>query len=135
MRYKRSIPLYIVDSATGCWEWQRAKTRHGYGLIRVDGRLVYAHRWLYEQHKGPIPEGTELDHVVCQHPPCCNPDHVEPVPHAVNSQRGRVAKITMETAREIRRLAATFRQCEVARMLGVPKHTVHEVVAGKTWRE
>jgi len=80
-----SAEPYIVDDA-GCWIWQRSKDRKGYGQIRVDGRLTYAHRYMYERHVGTIPAGLELDHLCCV-PACCNPAHLEPVTHAENVRR------------------------------------------------
>ena len=85
-RRKSPIP-YVVDPDTGCWLWQRGTNPEGYGRMQREGRLVYPHRAFYEDKYGPIPEGMELDHVVCQNPPCCNPDHVEPVTHLENVRR------------------------------------------------
>ncbi|HEV2123202.1 MAG TPA: HNH endonuclease signature motif containing protein [Chloroflexota bacterium] len=50
-----------------------------------------AHRWAYEALVGPIPTGTELDHL-CRNPACVRPDHLEPVTHAENIRRGYAAK-------------------------------------------
>jgi hypothetical protein len=40
---------------------------------------------------GEIPEGLELDHL-CRNTLCVNPDHLEPVTHAENIQRGHAAR-------------------------------------------
>lgn len=75
-----------------CWLFQGCTVRGGYGQIRVGNRpnmrSVYAHRVVYEEMRGPIPEGLELDHL-CFTPACVNPDHLEPVTHAENSRRRR----------------------------------------------
>ncbi len=70
-----------------CWLWRRAKTGGGYGQVWIDGKALYTHRVYYERAKGPIPAGLELDHL-CRVPACCNPDHLEPVTHFENAQRG-----------------------------------------------
>lgn len=31
-----------------CWEWTSAKTPYGYGVLRVDGKNLYAHRMSLE---------------------------------------------------------------------------------------
>jgi hypothetical protein len=65
------------DSETGCWLWTAATT-DGYGQLWVDGRMVYAHRYSYEYHVGPIPTDKQLDHT-CRVRRCVNPRHLEPV--------------------------------------------------------
>ena len=37
-------------------------SRKGYHRIRRGGRVVMAHRWLWEQARGPIPEGMHIHH-------------------------------------------------------------------------
>lgn len=80
---------YFIEEPCGyetpCWVWQ-GHTRGGYGRIYRNGWLQSAHRWYYEQERGPIPEDTELDHL-CRNPACVNPEHVEPVTHLANMQR------------------------------------------------
>lgn len=72
-----------------CWEFLGGYVdRRGYGKIGVGDKVHLAHRVAYTEMVGPIPEGLDLDHL-CRNPPCCNPDHLEPVPHRVNVQRGR----------------------------------------------
>lgn len=79
-----------VQKTETCWIWTRCK-REGYGTIQIDKKPVYAHRFSYELHKGPIPEGLELDHI-CRNPSCVNPDHLEPVTHKTNMHRGNTGK-------------------------------------------
>lgn len=80
---QRFFALWKLDDHGGCWLWAANKNNKGYGRF---GR-VYAHRWSYEHHVGPIPPGTEIDHL-CRVPACVNPKHLEAVPHAENSRRG-----------------------------------------------
>jgi hypothetical protein len=70
-----------------CWEWQGYRMPAGHGRVRVDGRKVLVHRWVWEFLVCPLPEGLELDHL-CRNPPCSNPLHLDPVPHRVNTLRG-----------------------------------------------
>lgn len=98
---------YIVDPITGCWLWANV-AKNGYGQFfiwdPVKKRAVkrLAHRVSYELHKGPIPEGKNIDHMchnnsstcqggpTCIHRRCVNPDHIEPATCMENIQRGKV---------------------------------------------
>jgi hypothetical protein len=79
---------YVVDPVTSCWEWQRTKTKGGYGRINVNGHSMPAHRFYFESTNGPVPEGLEMDHL-CHNPGCVNPDHLEAVTKSVNALRRR----------------------------------------------
>jgi len=73
---------------TGCWLWVGALLRSGgYGAVRWNGGAARAHRVAYEELVGRIPEELELDHL-CRVRCCVNPEHLEPVTHAVNLLRG-----------------------------------------------
>lgn len=78
---------YAVTEA-GCWEWKRALNWTGYGRVRepLTRRRIAAHRWVWEQKHGPVPEGLELDHL-CRNRRCVNPDHLEPVTRVENARR------------------------------------------------
>ena len=82
----------IVVTPGGCWEWQGAKGRHGYGRVamptgKMGGRTEFTHRVAYEAFIGPIPDGLVIDHL-CRNRGCCNPDHLEAVTQRVNLLRG-----------------------------------------------
>src|SRR3990167_2605138 len=78
---------HLVSSNDGCWEWVSTRTHDGYARMRYDGRLGYAHRFAYELHVGPVPEGYDLDHL-CRVRHCVNPAHLEPVTRQENLRRG-----------------------------------------------
>lgn len=81
----------IQVAPNGCWEWSGCHGKLGYALLSVnkDGHwtTVNAHKFAYENLVGPTPIGKELDHK-CRNPGCVNPEHLEPVSHKVNCQRG-----------------------------------------------
>ncbi len=73
-----------------CWPWKDAPMNDGYGRFWAAGKTMKAHRWVYEQEVGPIPDGLTLDHL-CRNRICVNPRHLEPVPMTVNLLRGEGA--------------------------------------------
>ena len=78
----------------GCWLWTGA-VNNGYGRLYCDGRLVYAHRAVYEEMVGPIPDGRQLDHR-CRVTRCVNPAHLEPVSNRENGRRGIKGVLTTQ---------------------------------------
>ena len=71
-----------------CWLWTAGTTAQGYGGFHPSKtEMQLAHRWAYEQVRGPIPTGAVLDHL-CRVRRCVNPDHLEPVTNEENLRRG-----------------------------------------------
>lgn len=71
----------------GCWIWNGSRKPSGYGQMRMANVRIITHRFAYEQIKGPIPAGLQIDHL-CRVRECCNPDHLEPVTIRENVLRG-----------------------------------------------
>jgi len=92
---QRANEKISIDESTGCWIWtgstSNKSSSHPYGNLKVDGKMVYAHRFLYAAHKGPIPPGMQIDHL-CRNTKCCNPEHLEVVTPRENTIRGANAK-------------------------------------------
>lgn len=138
-RHGRRPPLYErADRGfrTPCWICNRAK-RRGYARMSVNGRPnVAVHRYLYERANGPVPVGLELDHL-CRQRDCVNPEHLQPVTTAVNSRRGRQAKLGWHGAFAVRaaRRSTTLTRLEIAEMVGVSKATIDAVLSGRFWSQ
>jgi hypothetical protein len=111
---------------TMCWIWQLKRApRTGYGVVRVNGQDLMAHRLEYERANGPIPEGMQIDHL-CRVRECVNPDHLEPVTPQENTRRSTAAKLSDEQGRMIYALTQTgeFSNAAVGRWFGVTRETV-----------
>lgn len=85
-----------------CYLWTGYTASKGYGALEVEGKQVKAHRWLWIQLRGSIPEGLILDHQChnldllclggeCHHRRCVNLEHLRITTHEENVKSGKVS--------------------------------------------
>lgn len=72
--------------------WTAGLNGMGYGLIRVDGKSMLAHRYSWETSVGPIPDGAEIDHV-CHETRCVAPEHLRIASRAENVRNRNGAQV------------------------------------------
>lgn len=79
---ERILAKILIDSKTGCWNWQGFRDPHGYGRMGIGKRTsVLVHRAAWDAWGGMVVvAGFELHHI-CENKPCCNPDHLRYVSH------------------------------------------------------
>ena len=127
---------YLIDPVTGCWVWQRGTTRSGYGAVWDGQKQCPAHRVFYEQYRGPIPEGLELDHL-CRNRRCVNPARLEPVTPIENKRRGAGTKLTPESVAELHKLrhnpGMTYRA--LSARFGISLAQTWRIINGKRWTD
>lgn len=135
--HQRKTHTYTVDPETGCWIWDGATNiESGYGQLRdrEANKNTYAHLYVYRKLRGPIPPGMELDHL-CRRVDCVNPDHLDPVPPAINTRRNRNTKLKQEQVDEIRTLvAAGVTHKLVGERFHVTASTISSIMTGNSWR-
>lgn len=132
------------DRETGCLIWIGAKgnvPNSVYGQIRINGRLVSAHRVAYERAYGPIPTGKVIRHI-CNRPLCVNPEHLvagtqkENMNDKVLAGRalGGRGKLTSKDATAIVGMRMLgFTREEIAKDFNVSMSTVQQVLRHITW--
>lgn len=152
----------IPEPNSGCWLWTAALDRDGYGKFQVTNLSgagpkqwhIRAHVFSHLLYRGPVPPGLFVLHA-CDVPSCVNPDHLRAGTQKENiadmdrrGRRGRTplgcrprgeahprATLTEVAVREIRaRAAAGERRCDLARLFGVTRSAVYEVVRRRSWR-
>lgn len=82
---------FIINPATGCWDWQGYVDRNGYARVYDTSlppgrRTEWAHRVSFTRYKGAIPQGFEIDHT-CENTICVNPEHLDAVSKAEHVAR------------------------------------------------
>ena len=82
---------YVIDEESGCWLWMGALSGHGYGRLKVNRRVVGAHRYHWEEVNGPVPNGMELDHK-CNRTNCVNPKHLRLMTRTDNATRANMRR-------------------------------------------
>lgn len=109
-----------------CIQWWRRILPNGYGAVSTRQRSgLLAHRRVYEECFGPIPEGMVIHHE-CRNRACVNPEHLlmclaEEHPdcgNVLNRKKTHCARgheFTPENTRNLRRGERVCRTCERTR--------------------
>jgi len=64
--------FYTDKNKDDCWLWTGPKNPKGYGQLKINGKMVAAHRFSWELINGPIPNGLFICHK-CDVRNCVNP--------------------------------------------------------------
>lgn len=137
LRFEKFI---TPEPTSGCWLWTGGCDPDGYGVFRVSTtKQKRAHRFSFEQARGPVPAGLQLDHL-CRVRSCVNPAHLEPVTNRTNTLRG----LTLPAANAAKQFCVKghplygpnlfvrpdgARGCRVCRFNVVPKKTARRTAA------
>ncbi len=140
---------------TACWLWEGDKTRKNtktssyYGLMRINGKRIRAHRVSYIIHNGPVPNSLQCMHL-CDNSICQNPEHLRlgtnQDNHGDMMEKGRnsylvgaespTAKLTESQVQDIRlKYLKGFGFRRLARQFNVGRTTIRHIIIGISWKE
>lgn len=135
-----------------CWHWQGTLNSNGYGIIKVNGRGILAHRFAQTLATAKDEPDLMVLHS-CDNPPCCNPQHLRWGTSLENlrdaQKRGRVhkwsgqrsgqgnpsAKLTLADVSKIRASFALGIESygDLAKKFGVCQSSIRNIINGRTW--
>lgn len=146
----------VKQDSRGCWIWQGAFSRFGYGVGTVNRIPAYAHRISFFSHFGKPPTQRPIVLHKCNTKACVNPRHLragttrenifdamecgawQPVPLEKSTKRGSQhgrALITEKDVVEIRRLHASgMIHRDIAPKFGITRVTVSNICTRRTWK-
>ena len=132
----------------GCWLWQAAKTKQGYGQFGYKGMMRGAHRVAFELYIAEIPKDMHVLHM-CDNPGCVNPAHLYLGTNADNIRERKSknrtyaptgtahhnAVFTEATLEQLKVMYATgdYTHRALAFKFGVGKTTITQALKGATY--
>jgi hypothetical protein len=135
----------LVTTDSGCKEWSMCRFAQGYGVVRMEGKNMKAHRMSLEHSLGRSLHAGMFALHSCNNPPCCNPEHLREGTNQENvhdklradrQPRGETngkAKLTLDQVNEIRQNPHLLSQRRLADQYGVQKACIAKIQRGKTW--
>lgn len=136
----------VASAENGCRLWTaRSKTHNGYGVFSLGrGKQKLAHRYQWERHFGEVPQDKEVCHR-CDVRSCVNPAHLflgtrqDNVTDCVlkgrhqHGSRHYSVKLTQPVIAQLKQLAGTASQLNLAVRFGISQQTVSRILIGKHW--
>lgn len=139
------IEAALMSAQEECLLWPYRLGGWGYPEIIRSGKIFRVNRLVCQRaHGAPPTDAHEAAHN-CGKPECLNPRHLRWATHAENladklihgthnrGERHNFARLTETQVREIRAQRGLCPQVNLARMYGVSKGAIQNVMDGTTW--
>jgi hypothetical protein len=140
----KSKEITWVVNRNNCWNCNNHNfDRNGYPNKRINGKIVYLSRYMYEKHVGIIPAGIFVLHH-CDNPSCINPDHLFLGTQQDNmrdkKEKGRApfgenhccAKLNENQVKYA--IKSKLSQRKIANLFGVGRSAIKGIREHKTWK-
>jgi hypothetical protein len=82
----------VVCDECGCWRWTGSRDSSQYAKLKLRGKTLILHRYVYEALVGEIPDGMTIDHLNCTLRWCVNPAHMQVVSALDNTLRANATR-------------------------------------------
>lgn len=89
--YEGTLPPHRLDLGP-CWENTYSVEGNGYKQMRLHGRLIMIHRFVWVLHFGPIEDGLDINHL-CTNRGCCRIEHLEKITRKEHLHKTDVFKV------------------------------------------
>jgi predicted DNA-binding protein YlxM (UPF0122 family) len=136
--------LYTINN-TGCWIWShQLDSKNQYGIFKIAGTMIGAHRISFEIYKGKIPPNMLVCHS-CDVMQCVNPDHLwigtkkdnamdASFKGLLTNSQDKRSKLTEHDAITILSLRHKFSQNELAKKYSVSAGCIQSIMDRKNWK-
>ncbi len=132
----------LPKNPSDCWQYLGAIDRTtGYGKKQWHGRSYLAHRWLWMQLFGPIPDDLPL-HNICDNKACMNPYHWGISTQADICRDSVRTVLTAGDVTEIKRVPKAQRKTKIerasvatalAQRFGCSRQLIYDIWKGRAW--
>lgn len=134
--FKNAFWNNVIKMPSGCWEWTKAISSAGYGLVRRrnGGKIVLAHRFVAEIVCNI--NGLNVLHT-CDNPKCVNPSHLflgtfrDNTRDMINKSRCGRIKLNWEIVRQMRTL--NLKDNEMSKRFGISRRQASDIRRNKSW--
>lgn len=88
------MKMIVENNNSSCMIWPGYKDKQGYGQVKINGKVKYAHRMALQKKLGRELSNSEFALHNCHNASCFNPDHLRVGTKSQNNQEAAARKNT-----------------------------------------